>query len=354
MISRRAVIGSAVVLAAELTVTKHANSQAFAGQTLRFATFGGTWQQWVASVVEPIFRTKTGASIEYVTGIPQQHLGNLVASRGQTPPFDLVSLSSDLTVTAAAQGLITPIDGARIPNVAKLPLRLRPTAEHGPCDYLGLEGILYDVSKYQEAGLKPPSDFDSLADPALAQRIAIPDITFAFKQVYAAINKIKTGNETDLSGTIKWLNTLKTPLIYNDFPTLQTRFNTGEISAMIGVSGYALRWPNRKVGFVSPSVGDRRGIVHLSTLEIPKGTTKRDLAEQFIDAWLSDDAQRGIATLGFSPSNSIAAAAVAKDPKTVGLYIAPDQVDSLYSPNWVQVSAAYSEWVDEWNRALRH
>ncbi len=354
MVSRRDVLGGSAALAASLTLGGPGRAQPVAGQTLRFATYGGVWVKVVASTIEQIFRAKTNASVEYVTGIPAQHLATLVAARGQTPPFDLVSFTADLTVTAVAQGLVQPIDASHIPNIAKLPPRLQPTASHGPCDYLGLEGILYDAAKYREMGLKPPTDFDSLADPALAGRVAIPDITFSFKQVYAAINKIKTGDETDFSGTVKWLASLKSPVIYNDSPTLQTRFDTGEIWAMIGVSGYAPRWPKREVAFVNPPVGKNRGIIHQSTLEIPKGTPRQALAEQFIDAWLSDEGQKSIANLGFSPSNSVAAAAVVKESKTPSIFIStPEEVDALYNPDWVKVNAAYSDWVDQWNRALR-
>src|SRR5688572_7336338 len=138
MISRRGILGFGLAFAACLPGAQRAAAQSHAGQTLRFATYGGTWQQWIAKTVEPIFKARTGAAVEYVPGTPLQHLASLVAGRGQNPPFDLVSLSDDLSITALKQGLILPQDGKSIPNVSKLPEVWRPNKDHGPADFAGL------------------------------------------------------------------------------------------------------------------------------------------------------------------------------------------------------------------------
>ena len=206
----------------------------------------------------------------------------------------------------------------------------------------------------KEAGLEPRRA-GVAADPKLAGRVAIPDIGFTYKQVYAAINLINAGNETDFSGSLKWLATLKNPIIYGEFPTLQTRFNSGEIWAIIGLSGYVARWPNRSIGFVLPPVRDKRGVLFLSSLEVAKGTQKTELALQFIDAWLSDEAQTALAQqIGYSPPNLVAAAAAAKDEKLAPIIASsPEVINALYVPDWEKVNAVYPEWVEQWNRAIR-
>jgi putative spermidine/putrescine transport system substrate-binding protein len=354
MISRRSILTGGALLASQAIVGR-AQSQAFSGQTLRVATQGGTWQQWVAANVEPPFRSQSGASVEYVVGVPLQHMAALIAAKGQNPPFDIVSLTDDLALTAARQNLVLPVDGKLVPNIDKLPDSWRPNNLHGTCDYAALEGIVYDAGKYQEAALEPPTTWDSLADSKLASRVAIPDISFAFKQVYAAINYVNTGDEANFDGTLSWLSRLKSPVIYADFPTLQTRFNSGEIWAMIGVSGYVLRWPNRTLKLVLPPVKDKRGVLYQSSMEIPKGTTRKELAEVWMNTWLSDQAQLKLATsFGYSPSNLVAAREAAKDPRIGDIIVStPEAVRSLYYPNWEKVTAAFPEWVEKWNRRFR-
>lgn len=354
MISRRSILAGVSVVAAQ-AVTRRARSQPFAGQTLRVATQGGTWQQWVAANVEPAFRSQTGATVDYVVGVPAQHMTALIAARGQNPPFDIVALTDDLALTAARQNLVLPVDLKNVPNIDKLPVSWRPSNMHGTCDYAALEGIVYDAGKYQEASLDPPTTWDSPADPKLAGRVAIPDISFAFKQVYAAINFVNAGDETNFDGTLRWLAKLKSPVIYADFPTLQTRFNSGEIWAMIGVSGYVLRWPTRTLKLVLPPVGPKRGVLYQSSMEIPRGTQKKELAEQWMNNWLSDQVQLKLATsFGYTPSNLVAAAEAAKDPRIGDIIVStPEAVAALYYPNWEKVNAVFPDWVEKWNRALR-
>ena len=108
--------------------------QPYAGQSLRFATFGGAWQKWVEQTVVPPFTAQTGAKVEFVPGNPQQFLAQLIASKGQTPPFDLAEMSEDTGLQAARLDLADlNFDSKLIPNLAKLAPRWRPTTCSARC-----------------------------------------------------------------------------------------------------------------------------------------------------------------------------------------------------------------------------
>ena len=55
---------AAVVISAAIGLISTALAdQPYAGQTLRFATFGGAWQKWVEQTVVPPFTAETGARV---------------------------------------------------------------------------------------------------------------------------------------------------------------------------------------------------------------------------------------------------------------------------------------------------
>ena len=132
MTNNRALIVAALA-AAMLSASVASAQQPYAGQTLRFATFGGAWQKWVEQAVESSFTAQTGAKVEYVPGNPQQFLAQMIANKGQSPPFDLAELSEDTALQAARLDLVDlKFDPKFIPNLARLAPRWQPTDRLGP------------------------------------------------------------------------------------------------------------------------------------------------------------------------------------------------------------------------------
>lgn len=344
---------------ATLILSAVSSAQDYKGQTLRVATFGGTWQQWAARTIEPVFTAKTGAKVEFVPGAPPQHLASLVAARGANVPFDVAELSEDVAEQAAKQQLIVvDLNTALIPNLSKVPPEWRGSKQHGPMSFVSLNGLVYDADKFAAAGLQPPTTWDALADPKLAGRVALPDITFVYRTIYASINELKTGDQTNLDGSLAWVRTLARPVIYGDFPTLQTRFGGGEVWAVVGSAGYVFRLTTagRNLKFVmQPSGKDRVGSANFLTLQPVKGSTKAELAHHWINAWLSTEVQlKMVQQVGFAPTNLEAAAEAAKDPKVAPLVVSTvADTGKLFIADAQKINAVFGEWVDKWNRVVR-
>jgi putative spermidine/putrescine transport system substrate-binding protein len=331
----------------------------FAGQTLKVATFGGSWQQWVAKTVGSKFKAQTGADVEFVPGIPVQFLAQMVANKGQSVPFDTVDLSDDLGPQAAAQDLLVPkVDPAVVSNLAKLPEAARnPNGMLGPANFVSVAGVVYDADKFKEAGLAEPVNWDALADPKLAGHVAIPDITFVYRSIYAAINNLKTGDPTNFDGALGWVKSLKDPVIYNEFPSLQTRFGGGEIWAIVGSAGYVLRLAStgKHIKFVVPaSKGGMTG-AGFSSISPVKGTTKLALAQHWINIFLATDTQVAmINEVGFAPVNREAIDRMKSDPKVGSLIVSdPAQLDAAFKANWTDINKAFPDWVERWNKTVR-
>lgn len=359
MTIRKHALGAATALLATATLAAGANAQQFAGQTLRVATFGGSWQAWVAANVEPIFHAATGASVEYVQGYPMRHFTTLVASQGQAAPFDVVELSDDVTMEALSQGLLqTGLNMDLIPNAQYLPEPWRNMDDAGPAYFVVYQGVIYDHARFEEAGIPAPTGWADLANPALAGHVAVPDVAFTYRPIYAAINLEMTGDQANFQGSLDWLASLTDPIIYSDAPTLQTRFDGGEVWAVVGAAGYLLRLgannPNLEFTmFDVDGVGD--GIGAIAQLRIVKDSPNLELAHYWIDAFLSSPAQTSmVETIGFAPVNLQAAATASTDPRLDGLVLTDaSEMEHLFMADWSVLNPVLPEWLDQWNRTIR-
>jgi putative spermidine/putrescine transport system substrate-binding protein len=332
--------------------------QKYAGETLRVAEFGGSWQQWLLKNVAPRFEQETGAKIQYTPGIPMQFMAQMVANKGQSPPFDVANLSDDLGPQATRQDLVLTVpESALVPNLAKLPPAGRQPGGLGPALFVAPAGIVYDADKFAQNGLPEPSDWDVLTNPKLAGHVALPDITFVYRALYAAINYYKTGDETKIEGSLALIKSIKDPMIYTDFPTLQTRFNGGEIWAVVGSAGYLLRLKQtgRNLKVAVPKAKDGKTGAGFAALTPIKGTTKLDLAQIYINIALATDIQTAmVRDVGFAPANLEAIKAAAADPSLAPLIVSdPVQLDASFKTNWADLNKALPEWVEKWNRVVR-
>lgn len=332
--------------------------QKYAGQTLRVAEFGGSWQQWLLKNIAPRFEQETGAKVEYVPGIPVQFMAQMVSNKGQTPPFDLANLSDDLGPQATAQDLVSSAPNpALTPNLGKLPPSGQRPGGLGPALFVAPGGIVYDADKFAQAGLPEPADWDALTNPKLAGHVALPDITFVYRALYAAINYSKTGDQTKIEGSLDLIKAIKDPMIYTDFPTLQTRFNGGEIWAVVGSAGYLqrLKQSGRNLKLAIPKAKDGKTGAGFAALTPLKGSTKLDLAQIYINIAIATDMQAAmVRDVGFAPTNLEAIKVVAADPALAPLVVSdPAQLDAAFKTNWTDLNKALPEWIEKWNRTVR-
>ncbi len=332
--------------------------QPYAGQALRFATFGGAWQKWVEQTVVPPFTAQTGAGVEFVPGNPQQFLAQLIASKGQTPPFDLAEMSEDTGLQAVRLGLADlTFDAKLIPNLADLAPRWRPTDMLGPVLWTTGVVILYVPDKLKRAGISGPVTWETLTRPELKGHVAVPDIAQPQRGIWAAINKNKTGNETDFRASLQAVREIQDPIIYSSSAALQTRYNDGGVWAIVGISPWKPRFDPKgdTLAIAEYQVGDKTRVVQTAIALIPKGTSRKDLAEIFINTYLSVEVQESLTrTQGAGPTNLEAAATLKKDSALAPLVISSAQeADQSFFPDWEKLTSVYPQWVDQWTRAMR-
>lgn len=187
---------------------------------------------------------------------------------------------------------------------------------------------------------------------------SVPDIANPVAPAFlGGLAKHLSGDETNVDAALKFLEGVKDPIIYPNFATLQTRFNSGDIWVVPGNLAYIsrLKAPNSTIAFMRPEIADRRAIGYAEGADIVKGTPRRRLALAWIDAGLDSEVQIALArAAGYSPTNVDAAAALGRDPQFASRFLtSKEDIAGMYFPDWARINAAYPTWVQHWNRAMR-
>jgi len=344
-----------IVLAATAIVAGAAIANA--EETLRVATYGGSYLEGVKKSIEAAFRKRTSAEVEYVIGGPRDHLAKLVAANGGRVPFDVVDWPQDMQDVAIKQKLVEPLNLATLPNVKMLQNEAILRPDYPPATQWVISGILFDRAKFKENGIPTPEGYGALAEPRLANHVALPDIANPVSPFFlSGLNQSLSSNVSDLEASLKFLSRIENPVMFPNFAVLQTRFGSGEIWILPGNQAYLMRLRSggRDIAFALPKIGNKLGVASGEVFDIATGTDKQKLAETWIDVALSTDAQLGMArTLGYSPTNREAAAVLAKTD-SAGAFLTNDaDIAALFRPDWDKVNAIFPQWIEKWNRAMR-
>jgi putative spermidine/putrescine transport system substrate-binding protein len=352
---RKLLLGTAATAGLAALHARRAFAQA---KTLRVATYGGSWLEAVKAHIEPRFKEGTGGTVEYIVGGPRESLGKLVAARGQNVPFDIVEWPDDIQAEAVKQGLVESIDRSKVPNVANLQAQAELRKGYSPAASWVVSGLIYNGAKLKEAGIATPAGYDALTDPKLAGHVALPDIRNPVAVAFlAGLNKHLSGNELEIDKSLTFLQNVKDPISYPNFAVLQSRFSAGDIWVVPGNLAYVVRLKSAtpETGFVRPPIGDRRAVAQANIVDIVKGTPNRDAAQAWLNIAFDPEVQVAFAkATGYAPTHTKAAQRIGEDPLIASGFITDAKdVAGLFFPDWDQVNAAYPQWIEKWNRAMR-
>lgn len=259
------------------------------------------------------FTAATGHTVvhEYFTS-EQEMLTKLRTNPGA---YDVVLINSAYTAQAHGEGLLAPIDAAKISNFADLDPSLTGAEDLNPGGALhGLPWTwgLTALAVSNDAFPTPPTSLSVLWDPALKGKVSIRDDGLEAVQFAAMATGQNLNNITDLEAVKAKLTELMPQI--TTFWSSENDWNqfmsAGDFVVATYWSGSAARSISEGIN-VSFVVPDEGALGWLDGLSIPATSTKQDAAHAFID-WMVDpdfyvkwDAEGAPAT-----SNSKAAAAL--------------------------------------------
>lgn len=316
----------------------------FEGQELRVSTFSFNAELLQKNVYDP-FEKATGCKLIVEGGKNAERVTKIK----ETPDnYDVVVIGDSFVADLMDQGLIDTIDSTKLTNldglydVAKAPFG----EEYGPAYTFNRLGIVYDKSTC-------PIEIKSWADlwnPELEGSIAIPDITTTtgplFYYSVAEMENLTPGEDDDaIFAKMEELkpNVMKTYTSANDTITM---LNQGEISVavLLDYSYTSAKSASEDYVWVDPTEGSYSGF---NTINIIKGTKNKELAEAFVNFYISKEVQESEALDGVD-------APVRKDvelteEQAANFTYGEEMINSLQIPDWAVINENKADWTNRWN-----
>jgi len=323
---RRAILGGAALA----TLTFSSRRVWAKETTFTIMTVGGSWGNAIRKIIAEPFAARHGLTLAFDNRPNAQQLAVLQASRGN-PTIDTIELGGPRLGQATAMGLIAKIDPTIVKNHARVFPGLRN--DYWAARAIGPWALAYntEVFKKEEVAEK---GWDLMLDPRAKGRVAVPNFGWLGETWLHSINQPMGGTYQNLDPAFTFARKVVKDnggliMISNDQG--MKLFGTGEIVIAPFWSGRTLELQRKGVplGLAYPKGWSPYGF-GFSVVDQGANAT---LAQQFVDAALSDEAQ-----LTFARQFSYV-------PTLQDLKVPDDMPDSKISPALFDIAANldYSE-----------
>ena len=304
-----------------------AEDKPFAGQTLTISTFAFNAELLQKNIYDP-FMALTGCTI--VADGASNAVRVTKLAEAPEGDYDVVIIGDMFVKQLMAAGKIDKLDASKLTNLSALYDNAKaPMGEgYGPAYTFNRLGIVYDPDTC-------PVEIKAFADlwnPELKDYIAIPAITNTSGPLFyygvAAAFGLEPGK--DDAAIFAKLAELKPNVksTYTSANNTITMLNQGEVCAAV-LLDYSYTTAKR--------------------LNIVTGSKNKELAEQFIDFYLSYDVQLAEAMDGV---DSPVRTDIELDAEHAMNFTYGDMVNQLILPDWDFVTENLAGWTEQWNETF--
>lgn len=318
-------------------------------KTLVINSYGGAYEQAHRKCVIEPFEKASGASVKVVTAYSADAFAQVRAQKA-APQFDVIHFSGGQEIVAAKEGLIAPIDPAKVPNLADV----YPFAKK---NLAGGEGPAYSVAAvglivHSKKAPKEPSTWADLMDPAWGDHLVLSDISNSYGMLgFLQINQVMGGTLDNIQPGLDAVKTLlgRGAVVVKTSPELQQAFaqNDAWIAPYASDYAFTLRKANMPAKFIQAKEGTPAIFI---TANLVAGRPNTDLALQFINVTMSADAQACFAeAMRYSPTN---AKVKVSDEVAADIAIGEKAVSGMMRFDPTVIEAKRAAWVEAWNKAI--
>lgn len=299
------------------------------------------------NVFEP-FEKQFNCKIVLEVGNNDERIAKLKSNVGGV---DVIFLADSYSVDGIQQGLFEKINLDNVPNIKDIYDVAKSTIGdgYGPAYTINRTGIIYDSA----AVTTPITSWSDLWREDLKKKISIPEVTTTAGPalVTAAANKAGVELEGGIDKAIAEIGALKPNLVktYTKSSDFVNMFSQGEIVAGVGQD---FVYANIKKAVPTAEFAELKegNYANLNTINIVKGSKNKELAEKFINFYLSEEVQRANAIDKVdSPINT---KVVLTEEEAEGLTYGKDIINGLKTIDWKQYNSNKAEIIEKWNLEL--
>lgn len=334
----------ALLLVAAMTVCAAAQDKPFAGQSLTISTFSFNAELLQKNIYDP-FMEMTGCTLVVDAGRNAERVTKIVESPDD---YDVVIIGDMFVKQLMDEGVIDTIDSSKLTNLPAIyeTARAPMGADYGPAYTFNRLGIVYD-SAFCDVEINGWAD---LWNPELAGSIAIPDMTATSGPLfyYATAAAFGFTPGTDDEAIFAKLAEIKPNVVktYTSANDTITMLNQGEISVavLLDYSYTSAKNANPDYVWVDPVEGSFSGY---NMLNVIKDTEVKELAEAFIDFYLSYEVQLAEALDGVDSPVRTDVELTAE--QAANFTYGEEIVSNLLLPDWDVIGENQAKWIDSWN-----
>lgn len=318
-------------------------------KSITINSFGGAYETAHRKCVIEPFEKVTSAKVNIVTAYSADAFAQLRAQKA-APQYDVIHFSGGQEIVGAKEGLLAPIDAAKVPNLVDVYdfAKANVAKGEGPAYSIAAIGLVYAANKTPKA----PSKWTDLADPAYAEHLVLTDISNGYGMLgFLMLNKVMGG---DLANLKPGLDAVKKMLdagaiVVTKSPEIQQEFaqNNAWVAPYASDYAFTLKKAGLDAKFVQGSEGTPASYI---TANLVTGRPNTELSLKFIDMTMSKEAQACFANeLRYTPTNSkvqlaadVAADVVYGEKGAAGLI--------RFDPTVIEANR--SAWVEAWNKTI--
>ncbi|WDR04546.1 ABC transporter substrate-binding protein [Devosia rhodophyticola] len=333
-----------------ITLSALMGTTAFAqDNTLTINSFGGAYEDAHRACIITPFEEETGATVNVVTAYSADAFAQLRAQK-DAPQFDVLHFSGGQEIVGASEGLLAPIDAAKLTNAADVYdfAKANLAGGEGPAYSIAAIGLVYNTEALPEA----PSKWTDLLNPDYSEHLVLTDISNGYGMLgFLMLNQVQGGDLSNIQPGLDAVTQLLDAgaIIVSTSPEIQQEFaqNDAWIAPYASDYAYTLRKAELPSGFAQGAEGTPASYI---TANLVAGRPNMDLALKFIDKEISPAAQECFAeALRYSPTNSKAelSSEVAAD-----IAYGEDGVKGLIRFDPATIEANRTAWVEAWNKTI--
>ncbi len=319
-------------------------------QALTVAFYGGEWGDAInACIVEP-FKKSSGASVTVDPGVSSVTLGKLRQQKG-SPIIDVAWMDGGVSEVAEADGVLEAVSPDKIKNIANMIPEGIYKNKGGSIFALSTGfyslGLVYNTKEVKNA----PASFWDLWKPEFANAVTVPSPANAMGvPLLLHLNKALGGSATNLAPAVKKYQELKVSSFFDTSGGATNSFQSGEViaGAHYASAAWSLADKGLPITYVAPKEGAPSGDIRV---HIVKGTSKKDLAEKFVDfAIAKEQASCMVEKLYVGPATKDTT--LSDKAKSRLPWGKDGSVANLAIINWEELNAHRQAVTDTWNKEI--